>query len=419
MMPLSGGSRAFSISLPNEWTLIPQENGSLVRTWNTVRLYFQDTWRISDRLTMDFGLAWNVDRFKNYDLNKPQLLAPILGPDGLGPTRKQWKNFSPALGFAWAPTQDKKTVIRAGSGIYYDFFFGANIDNERALLGPRGLGRQSISGTSIFNPLSGIPGLSVGAPLNITGSPTQFTGVNLMSILPAVRAGLASSLATSDPSLQAIQIYKQTVGGTTNGLLPEYVPNPSAQHFNAGLQREISRDFVVTADFVFRHFIHGGPGPGGLNLNHYNSVRGPVIPVCVTAAQRSDPSAICSTGSITVWEATSNQTYKGLLLRADKRFSHGFQILGSYAWSSDVGTPGRDVQNPANGATNPGLNLDDWHQHNAPLITDYTHVANVAGVIQRGCAETPGAGCIKVSYVAAGIPDEAMESEAGVKIYIP
>ncbi len=106
-------------------------------------------------------------------------------------------------------------------------------------------------------------------------------------------------------------------------------------------------------------------------MNHYNSVRGPVIQRC-DPAQRTDPRALCSNGSITVWEATSNQTYKGLLLRADKRFSHGLQILGSYAWSSNIGTPG----------PNPGLNLDDWHQHNAPLATDYTHVADLAGVIQ-------------------------------------
>ncbi len=361
---------------------VPQANGSLVRTWNTIRLYFQDTWRINDRLTIDYGLAWNVDRFKNYDLKKPQFLAPILGAGGLGPTRKQWKNFSPALGLAWTPAPNKKTVIRAGAGIYYDFFFGANIDNERALLGPPGLGRQSIGGTNIFNPLPGIAGLPVGAPLNITGSPTQFTGANLMSILPGIRADLASSLANGDPTVQAIQIYKQTIGGTTNGLFPEYVPNPSAQHFNAGVQRELAHDFVLTADFVFRHFIHGGLGPGGLDLNHYNSVRGRVIPTCANTAQRNDPRALCSTGTVTVWEATSNQTYKGLLFRADKRFSHGFQIRGSYAWSSDIGTPGPDVQNPANGATNPGLNLDDWHQHNAPLITDYTSIANVAGVVQ-------------------------------------
>jgi len=353
---------------------VPQSNGSLIRTWNTMRLYFQDTWRINERLTINYGLAWNVDRFKNYDLKKPPLLAPILGAGGLGPTRRQWKNFSPAFGLAWAPARDKKTVIRAGAGIYYDFFFGANIDNERALLGPPNLGRQSITGNNIFNPLTG-------APLNITGSPTQFTGANLISILPSIRASFASSLTTSDSTVQAIQIYKLTVGGTTNGLFPEYVPNPSAQHFNAGIQREIARDFVLTADFVFRHFIHGGLGPGGLDLNHYNSVRGPVIPRCAPA-QRNDPQAICSNGPVTVWQATSNQTYKGLLFRADKRFSHSFQILGSYAWSSDIGTPGPDVQNPANGATNPGLNLDDWHQHNAPLITDYTHVANVAGVVQ-------------------------------------
>jgi hypothetical protein len=361
---------------------VPQANGGLVRTWNTARLYFQDTWRLHERLTLNYGLAWNVDRFKNYDLSKPRFLAPILGADGLGPTRKQWKNFSPALGVTWAPAHDRKTVIRAGAGIFYDFFFGANVDSERALLGRPGLGRQSINGTAIFNPLPDIAGLPVGAPLAITGSPTQFTGANLMSILPAIRAGLASNLANGDPTLQAIQIYKQVVGGNTNGLFPVDVPNPSAQHFNLGMQREIARDFVFSADFVFRHFIHGGLGPGGLDLNHYNSIRGPVIPKCATAEQRNDPLALCSNGTINVWQATSNQTYKGLLLRADKRFSHGFQILGSYAWSSNVGTPGPDVQNPATGSTNPGLDLDNWHQKNAPLITDYTHVANLAGVVQ-------------------------------------
>ena len=34
---------------------------------------------------LNYGLAWNVDRFRNYDLSKPQLLAPILGADGVGP----------------------------------------------------------------------------------------------------------------------------------------------------------------------------------------------------------------------------------------------------------------------------------------------------------------------------------------------
>jgi hypothetical protein len=358
---------------------VPQANGSRVRTWNTARLYFQGTWRLQERLTLNFGLAWDVDRFQNYDLSEPQLVSPILGATGLRPTRKQWKNFSPTLGLAWSPSKDRKTVIRAGAGIFYDFAYWG-IDGERTLLGPANFGRATILGSAIANPLSGIPGVPAGTPLAFTGSPTLFTGADLMSILPTIRAGLASSLANANPAVQQIQITKQA-GGTNAGLFPTEVPNWSAQHFNLGVQREIARDFVLTTDFVFRHFIHGGMGPGGLDQNHFNSVRGPVIPKC-TAAQQNDPLALCSTGPILVWAATSNQTYKGLLVRADKRFSHRFQMLGSYAWSSDIGTPGTGVSNPTTGFGATGLDLDNWHQKNAPLSIDYTQIANLAGVVQ-------------------------------------
>ncbi|MBV8906558.1 MAG: TonB-dependent receptor, partial [Acidobacteriia bacterium] len=146
-----------------------QENGSLVRTWSTARVYFADTWRVRENLTLNYGLAWMVDGYKNFDLGKPAYLAPILGAGGLGPTRKNWHNFSPSLGFAWAPSHDRITVIHAGAGIYYDFFFQNMIDTERALLGPAGSGRQTILGSAIGNPLSGIPGVPAGTPLNFTG----------------------------------------------------------------------------------------------------------------------------------------------------------------------------------------------------------------------------------------------------------
>ena len=353
-----------------------QANGSLVRTWSTERLYVQDTWRVNERLTLNYGLAWSMDGYKNYDLGKPEFLAPILGESGLAPAHRNWKNFSPSVGLAWAPTRDRKTAIRGGAGIYYDFFFQNQIDAERALLGPAGSGRQTVLGSAVPNPLAGIPGVPQGTPLNFTGSPTPFTGADLLSILPAIRAGLTSSLA-SDPSLTNIQILKQ--GNTF--VSPADLPAWSSQHASVGLQREVARDFVVSADFVFRHFIHGGMGPVGLDLNHFNSVRGPVIPRCA-GAQQNDPHALCSTGPIQVWQSTSNQTYKGLLVRAEKRFSHRFQFLGSWAWSSDVGTPGSGVQNP-NAAFAPlGLNLDQWHQPNRPLIVDFTHIVNLAGVVE-------------------------------------
>jgi hypothetical protein len=349
---------------------VPQQNGGTTRAWNTARVFIHDTWRLDQRLTLSYGLGWNIDRYQNYDLVKPGLLAPILGADGLGPSRKQWKNFSPVLGLAWAPWLNGKTVIRAGAGIFYDFLFQTNLDAERALLGRPGLGRQTIAGSSVLNPMPGISGVPVGTRLNFTGSPTLFTGADLIAILAATRANLLSqSLAyAGDPSLRGIQISKQA----SSGLYPADVPTWSAQHANLGVQREIVRDFVVSADFVYRHFIHGGLGEAGVDLNHYNSARGPAIPAC-TGAQQNDPQALCSTGPIRVWQAASRQTYKGLLARADKRFSHGFQVLGSYAYSSNTGTAG---------AGSPGFNLDNWLANRGPLARDYTHIANLAGVAQ-------------------------------------
>src|SRR5262249_27468624 len=307
---------------------VPEENGGTTRTSDTVRLYFQDSWRTLERLTLNYGLAWNVDRNQNYDLSKPAFLAPILGANGLGPTGRQWKNFSPSLGLAWSPTHDRKTVIRAGAGIFYDFLIQPSLDPERAILGTPGLGRQNIRGSSVLNPLSSVPGVPSGIPLDFTKTaPTLFTGADLMAILSSIRADQQQKLAyTGDPSVRAIQITKQA----SSQLYPVEVPSASSQQVDVGVQRQVAPNFVVSADFAYRHFIHLG---WSIDLNHFNSVRGPVISQCV-GAQQNDPQAACSTGSINVWQTPGRATYKGLLLRADKRFSHGFQFLASYAYSS-------------------------------------------------------------------------------------
>jgi hypothetical protein len=350
---------------------VTEEGGGTVRNWNTYSAYFQDTWRVSDRLTANFGVAWNVDRNLNYDLRKPSLLAPILGAHGLGPTRKQWRNFSPVLGFTWAPSANRKTAIRAGAGLFYDSMISPNLDPERAILGPAGLGLQTFSGSSIRNPVGGIPGVPVGSPLNFLSTPTAFTGANLISILPAIRTTLVEGLSKSDPTVQAIQVSKQASG---QGLFPADYDGPgSALESSIGIQREIARDFVISADFAYRHFLHldiGGVGQPGIDLNQYNSIHGPMIAKC-SEAQRNDVQAICSLGPINVHVTPARATYKGVLLRAEKRLSKGLQFLGSYAYSNTAGT---------NGAN--GFNLDDWLQNTGPLPTDIRHILNLSAVAQ-------------------------------------
>jgi hypothetical protein len=327
---------------------VPQNGGGLVRNWNTLRLYVQDTWQLPRRLTVIYGLGWSADGNLNYDLTKPPLLRPILGADGLGPTQKRWSNFSPALGVAWAPSRDGKTVIRAGAGIFYDFLFGAALDAERAALGPPGLGRQSFQ------------------VLNFTGAPTLYTGADLLAALPGIRASLSQSLENSDSSLDGIQVTKQFLPAL-GALYPEKYSTPAALHADVGVQREIARDFVLSADFAYRRFIHLGMSG---DMNHFNSIHGPAVPLC-TSVQRSDPLALCSLGPITVQQSIGHATYTGLLVRAGKHFSHDFQFLGSYAYSNNTGTN-----------SGSGFNLNNWAQNTGPLGTDFTQIVNLAGVIQ-------------------------------------
>src|SRR5262249_27246054 len=190
------------------------------------------------------------------------------------------------------------------------------------------------------------------------------------AILPAIRADKAQSLARADPTVQAIQVTK-LFSGANNGLVPADFPSASALHASLGVQRQLARDFVLSADFAYRHFVHTfREGAIAIDLNHFSSVRGPVIPMCV-GAQANDPQALCSLGPINVLEVPGLITYKGLLLRAEKRFSHGFQALGSYTYSSSTGTNSRN-----------GFNLDNWLQNRGPYDFDFTQIANLAGVVQ-------------------------------------
>ena len=318
-----------------------------------------------DRVTLTYGLGWGFDGVLNHDLSKPALLAPLLGSDGLGPTRPARDNFAPAAGVIWTPSSDRKTVLRAAAGRFFrPHGLTSSMDAERVALGPPGLGRQPVPGSAILNPLPGIPGVPVGTPLDFRGSPTLFTGADVMAALPAIRAIHARSLADADRTVQQIEITKQA----SPAIFPTHVSNPSAVHLNAGVQRELAPGMVLSADIVYRRFLDVPQNGGAIDVNHFNSVRGPVIRPCV-GAESTDADALCSRGAINVYVAPYRVTYKGLLLRAEKRFSSGWQMRSSYAFSRNAGT------NAGN-----GFNLDNWLQNTGPVPSDFTHVVNVAGV---------------------------------------
>jgi hypothetical protein len=343
-------------------------------------VYWQDTWKLRPGLALNFGLAWSFEsNALNHDITKPQFLAPIFGAGGLGNEDHAWLHFTPAAGFAWT-LPDNKTVFRGGGGIFYDTL---NIENrlvERAYLGPLGTGYLPLPSSIVPNPIP-LPGLAAGAPLDLR-VPTPFSGALLSLILPAVRAAAVQQLHVdpnnTDLTLRNIDIFKTG----SDLFVRDFVP-AQAQHLSAGMQRQVTSDFAVTADFAFRHYIH--EKLRGVDLNHYNSVNGPVIPACPPALAIV-PGVACSNGPIQATISGGNGTYKALLVRADKRFSHRHQVQVAYALQSDRNIYG------LNQLDTPITNLNNWMQNVGP--SSPRHVLNISGMV-----ELPGA--LQVSFISS------------------
>jgi carboxypeptidase family protein len=289
-------------------------------------LYAQDSWKVTPSFTLNYGLGWEHEtNLLNYDLPKPQYLAPLYGND-LSPTKKEYKNFAPAAGFAWSIGKDRPTVVRAGAGIFYDTQLGWWRLGERAVLG--GSGRQFIGNAAVTNPLTGQPFST--AYLNSL----VYNYGTFLQQLPALRAQQdAKYPGTGDQP----QIFLSKQATALGALYPHDVPTVRANHVNIGFQRDLNGKMAVQADVVYRKMLHGTPGGffgTSVDFNRFNAINGPVIPRCATTAQANDPTAQCSSGPINFWWPGAEATYKGLLVRFDKRFSSRYQFTTSYALQS-------------------------------------------------------------------------------------
>jgi len=307
---------------------------------NVFHLYAEDTWKIRPRLNLNYGLGWSYETGAlNHDLTKPAYLTPLLGANGLGVEHQSPRNFSPMLGFAWTVTKDNKTVVRGGAAIYYDTWDIYNRFVERVILGPRGTGRPVLPDGIFFGAIAGLNGFanlpaSI-RPTSLQSEPTQFRGVGLERLLPLFIAGAEQELGpagNTDLSVRNIQLFK-----TGQGLIPDNFKLPYSEHASLGIQREIRSDIVVSADFVYRQYLH--QLINNTDLNHFFSVSGPIIPKC-QSGQSLDVNAECSSGSIAGNISGARSHYKGVLMKLNKRFSHHTIGTLAYAYTNQVGYNG-------------------------------------------------------------------------------
>ncbi|MGA2019628.1 MAG: carboxypeptidase regulatory-like domain-containing protein [Candidatus Sulfotelmatobacter sp.] len=115
-LPATGGG--FGSGWPNAFPTNQYSNYAYTLNHGYWGFYGQDQWRVTPQLTLNYGLRWDFETG----------LGSTIDPD--------YRGFQPRFGFAYSP--DAKTVIRAGSGIFFDrnnltFFFTTG--NQKTLPG--------------------------------------------------------------------------------------------------------------------------------------------------------------------------------------------------------------------------------------------------------------------------------------------
>ncbi|MHB8640186.1 MAG: carboxypeptidase-like regulatory domain-containing protein [Candidatus Acidiferrales bacterium] len=104
-------------------------NGDITgRRWKIFRPYIQDDWRVSNNLTLNLGVAWNLTTPISEAHNRQADFNPANGQFLIsGQNAGKWAGiqfdktaFDPRIGLAWKPWGGDKTAFRAGYAIYHD-----------------------------------------------------------------------------------------------------------------------------------------------------------------------------------------------------------------------------------------------------------------------------------------------------------
>ncbi len=101
----------------------------------SLSLFAQDTWNVSRRVTLTYGIRWELSpapealgtttlaSWSNVD--NPLQIA--LAPSGTPLWHTTYGNFAPRVGVAYALTDRRDLVLRAGAGVFYDLGVGSSV----------------------------------------------------------------------------------------------------------------------------------------------------------------------------------------------------------------------------------------------------------------------------------------------------
>ncbi len=243
-------------------------------------LYAEDSWRITQRFTLNYGLRYDTtfglfDASGRSQLDNPALitLQALDIPLANGAPHDDHKQFGPRIGIAYAPFKAGTTVFRAGFGMYYN-------------------------------------------DLAQNGWVTAFQAVNMAAgtcVDPVQNPGGVENAGC---------VPGDSSGGTGNLIDPNY-KTPYAIHATGGVEHSFSANWTLSADYTHEQGNHGYRAysyTGGTNLFT------PLLPV-------GDPSQADFVPDVNLFHSDNRSSYNALMIHLQGNVTRRLNLIANYTFS--------------------------------------------------------------------------------------
>ena len=324
---------------------------------NRYFVYAQDTWRATQKLTINYGLRWEFYTPEKVNAKGnggfavlPEGVIRVAGYGGIsnnGNTGNDYKQFAPRLGIAYEI--NPKTVLRMGYGRSFDIgvfgsLFGHTVTQNLPVLANQNINSPTNDNkTPAFN-FTGTPGSAPGSPgclpapwdTSVCGpQPNQFPVVPSTGILPLF--GPCAPGSTGTCLAQNVSPH----------IRPDKLVPPTVDAWNATVQRQLTNKTSLEVAYVGNHGSHVFKGDG----NSYNPNQATVAGFGTLSYNQRSPYnnafstpytdqngvtttvTCCSGYSFGFNGDDGTNSYNALQIKVDQRTMAGLTLTGSYTYS--------------------------------------------------------------------------------------
>jgi hypothetical protein len=252
--------------------------------------FVQDQWRATSKLTVNAGV-----RYEYSQLPQPTQVNPDYPQTGKINSPKN--NWAPRVGLAYSVND--KTVVRAGTGMFYARFQGALL-------------QTAFFSNGLYQPQINVQPAQAGAPVFPNSLPS-LTGFPAGSV----------SVAFAGPDFR----------------------NPYTIQSDIAVERQLARDMTLTVSYVFSRGVQittsrdlniGALGP---NVTYrINDAAGAQVGSYTTPTYLLANRVDRRYQRVIQIENGGQSWYNGLVTQLNKRFSRGYQFSAAYTWSHAIDT---------------------------------------------------------------------------------